>query len=115
MRVMEVDRRAVLAADVPALTVGCGGVVHTPEGLDQLLVAHLPRVKPHLDGLGVAAVAAADLLIAWVDAIAAGVADRGFEHAVDVAEGGLNAPEAPGGEGGSLRPLGGLLCLRWRT
>src|SRR5271155_5017870 len=93
------DRGAVLAAAVPALAVGCGGVVYTPEGPEQLLVAHLPWVEPHLDGLGVAGVAAADLLVAWVDTIAAGVADCSFEHAVDVAKRGLNAPEASGGEG----------------
>src|SRR5271155_107613 len=109
------DRRAVLAANIPALAVGCGGVAHTPERLQQLLVAHLPWVEPHLDRLGVAGVAAADLLVAWVDTIAARVADCGFEHAVDVAERGLNAPEASGGEGTSLDPVGGWSRLRRRT
>src|SRR5277367_821664 len=112
---MEEDRRAVLAANIPALAVGCGGVVHTPEGLEQLLVAHLPWVEPHLDGLGVAGVAAADLLVAWVDTIAARVADCGFEPGGDGAGRGLHGPERFRGEGNSPGPVGGLSGLRRRT
>src|SRR5713101_3312226 len=41
LRRMEEDRGAVLRAEVRALAVDLRGVVHLPEGVEQLLIAHL--------------------------------------------------------------------------
>ena len=100
------DRGAVLAAEVPALPVAAGRVVDGPERAQQIAVADDRRVKPHLDRLGVAGGVGADLLIRWGADRAAGVADGRPEHALDLTERRLDAPEASGGEGGALRALG---------
>jgi hypothetical protein len=100
--VMVEDRRAVLAADVEPLAVTRGRIVAPPERLEQLRVADLGRVEPHLDRLGVAGAVPADLLVAGVGDLAAGVAHRGLQHAVDLAEGRLHTPEASRGECGPL-------------
>src|ERR1700733_13347564 len=102
------DRRAVLAAEIEALAVAGGRIVDLPERLEQLLVADLARVEPHLDRLGVAGAVPADLPIGRVRHMPAGIADCGLPHPVDLAGSGLAAPEAPGGEGrapGSVRAV----------
>src|SRR5262252_624116 len=102
---MAEDRRAVLAAEIEALPVAGGRIVDPPKRLEQLRVADLGRVEPHLDRLGVAGAAPADPLIARVRHLPAGVADGGRQHPVDLAEGCLDAPEASCGEGRALGPL----------
>src|SRR6516225_957710 len=102
---MAEDRRAVLAAEVEALAVAGGRIVDLPERLEQLRVADLGRVEPHLDRFGVAGAAPADPLIAGVGHVPAGVADSGCQHPVDLAEGRLDAPEASCGERRALGPL----------
>src|SRR5215831_15955585 len=104
-RVMVEDRRAVLAAEIEALAVAGGRIVDPPEHLKQLRVADLGRVEPHLDRLGVAGAVPADLSVAGVWDVAAGVADSGLQHSVDLAEGRLHTPEASCGE---RRPLGSV-------
>src|ERR1035441_4056297 len=96
------DRRAVLAAEVEALAVAGGRIVDSPERLEQLRVADLGRVEPHLDCLGVAGAVPADPFVAGVGDVAAGVARSGLQHPVDLAEGRLHAPEASCGECGTL-------------
>src|SRR5215469_16074534 len=90
---MAEDRRAVLAAEVEALAVAGGGIVDPPERLEQLPVADLGRVKPHLDRLGGADV---------VRDMAAGVAHRSLQHPMDLAEGRLHTPKASRRECGAL-------------
>jgi hypothetical protein len=51
--VVREDARAVLRPDVRALAVCCGGVVHTVEELEQLLVGDLGRIVDDLRGFGV--------------------------------------------------------------
>src|ERR1700746_751673 len=99
---MAEDRRAVLAAEVEALAVAGGRIVDLPEHLEQLRVTDLGRVEPHLDRLGVAGAVPADPFVAGVRHMAAGIADSGLQHPVDLAEGGLDTPEASCGEGGTL-------------
>jgi len=82
--------------------------VDPPERLEQLRVADLGRVEPHLDRLGVAGAVPADLLVAGVGDVAAGVTHRGLHHPVDLAEGRLHTPEASRGECG---PLGSVRSL----
>src|SRR6516225_11527433 len=96
------DRRAVLAAEVEALAVSGGRIVDPPERLEQLRVADLGRVEPHLDCLGVAGAPPADPFVAGVRDVAAGVAHSSLQHPVDLAEGRLYTPEASCGECGAL-------------
>src|SRR6185369_15459901 len=103
--VMVEDRRAVLAAEIQALAVAGGRIVDLPENLQQFRVADLGRVEPHLDRLGVAGAVPADLSVAGVGDVAAGVADGGLQYPVDLAEGRLDPPEASGGE---CRALGSV-------
>src|SRR5215467_15346911 len=103
--VMVEDRRAVLAAEIKALAVAGGRIVDPPEHLKQLRVADLGRVEPHLDRLGVAGATPADPSVAGVRDMAAGVADSGLQHSVDLAEGCLHTPEASCGE---CRALGSV-------
>ena len=58
-----------------------------PEHLKQLRVADLGRVEPHLDRLSMAGATPADPSVAGVRDVAAGVADSGLQHPVDLAEG----------------------------
>src|SRR5271154_4447424 len=99
---MTEDRRPVLAAEVEALAVAGGGVVDLPECLEQLRVADLGRVEPHLDRLGVAGAVPAYPLVGGVRDVAAGVARSSLQHPVDLAEGRLHTPEASRGECGAL-------------
>src|SRR5215472_9542871 len=96
------DRRAVLAAEVEALPVAGGRIVDSPERLEQLRVADLGWVEPHLDRLGVAGAVPADPFVAGVRDVAAGVAHGSLQHPVDLAEGRLHTPEASCGECGAL-------------
>src|SRR5215831_8112981 len=103
--VMVEDRRAVLATEIEALAIAGGRIVDPPEHLEQLRVADLGRVEPHLDRLGVAGAVPADLPVAGVHHVAAGVADSGLQHPMDLAEGRLHTPEASRGE---CRALGSI-------
>src|SRR5260370_25546596 len=100
---MAEDRRAVLAADVEALAVTGGRIVDSPERLEQLRVADLGRVEPHLDHLGVAGAVPADPFVAAVGDVAARVARGSLQHPADLAEGRLRTPEASCGACGALR------------
>src|SRR6516162_2142717 len=110
---MAEDRRPVLAAEVEALAVAGGRIVDPPERLEQLRVADLGRVEPHLDRLGVAGAVTADPFVGGVRDVAAGVAHSGLQHPVDLAEGCLHTPEAPGGECGALGSVRSV-SLEWR-
>jgi hypothetical protein len=113
-RVMVEDRRAVLAADVEPLAVTRGRIVDPPERLEQLRVADLGRVEPHLDRLGVAGAVPTDLRVAGVGDLAAGVTHRDLQYAVDLAEGRLHTPEASRGECGPLGPVRSVSLERRR-
>src|SRR5215468_2268078 len=106
--VMVEDRRAVLAAEIEALAVAGRRVVDPPEHLQQLRVADLGRVEPHLDGLGVAGAMPADPPVGRARDVAAGVADSSLQHPVDLAEGRLDTPEASRGE---RRALGSVRSM----
>jgi hypothetical protein len=62
---------------------------------EQLLVGNLVGVVRDLDDLRVSRVVAADLLVAGVLDLAAGVADARLRDAVDAPERSLDAPETP--------------------
>jgi hypothetical protein len=70
------DGRAVLGADVVALAVQGGGVVHAEEPLlQQVGVGQPARVEQDLHRLGVPGVAVVHVLVARVREVATGVAD----------------------------------------
>src|SRR5262249_39557434 len=89
-----VDGRAVLRAGVVALAHALRRVVSFPEFLEQGLVAHLLRVEYDQHRLGVVGEPGADLLVARVRRVAAGVADSGRVDARRLPEHALRAPEA---------------------
>jgi hypothetical protein len=64
------------------------------EQLDEVGVGDLLRVVDHAHGLGVAGPVGADVLVAGVQRAAARVADGRLDHAGDLAEEVLDAPEA---------------------
>src|SRR6202022_3279664 len=101
LRVAQVeDGRPVARPDVVALPVACGRVVDLEEELQQVPVGHLVRVEDDLDGLGVAAV----VPVGRVRHVAAAVPDPSGDHAGQLADEVLHAPETTAGQD---RLLGG--------
>ena len=70
--------------------------------LHELLVVDLRGVEGDLADLDVACVTGADLLVGGVIDVAALVADRSIDHAIQAPECLLDLPEAAGSEGGLL-------------
>src|SRR4030095_1915774 len=102
------DRRAVRRADVVPLAVEGGRVVHAEEPAEELLVAELCGIEDRPDRLGVAGIAVLDVVVGRILRRAAGVADAGLEHAGDLPDELLHAPEASARERRGLA-LPGLL------
>ena len=102
----DVDRRAVLGADVVALAHALGGVVALPEHLEQLVDGDDLGIEHDQHGLGVAGAARAGLLVGGVGRDATGVAHGGDPHAGDRPEGPLGPPEAAHPDDEGLEPLG---------
>ena len=100
--VREVHRAAVLGADVAALAIERGGVVHREELLEEAAIRDLLVVEDDLHHLGVAGAAGADLLVGGCLGVAAHVADGGFGDARHLPEAAVRAPEAAGREVGSF-------------
>ena len=98
------DRRAVLRAHVVALPVRRGGIVHLPELFEDLFKRHFLGVENDPGDLRVAGVALANLLVGRVDGRASHVAAGDAQHAGNLLENGLGAPEATGGEVDDFRP-----------
>src|SRR5439155_3036851 len=65
------DRRAVLSANVVALTIELRRVVRGEEDVEQVVVTQLLRVEGDADRLGMVGVAAADLLVGRTGDVAA--------------------------------------------
>src|SRR6266568_441387 len=98
------DRRAVLGAHVRALAVHLGRVVVLPEDVQELLVGDLGGVELDLDRLGMAAAAAADLLVGRALGGPAGVPHGGGDYPGRHPERRLNPPEATPGKQRLLGP-----------
>ena len=96
------DGRAVLRADIGALTIGGGGVVDGEEDFEQVGVADGGRIKGDLDGLSVAGKPGAHLLIGRIGAITADVAGNDAADAFDALVYSLQAPEAAAAKGSLL-------------
>src|SRR5262249_22668297 len=93
------DRAAVLVAVVAELPILRQRIDVVPEHVEQLLIAHLGRVVHDLHRFGVAGAAARHVLVAGIGGVPAGIARGGADHALDLVEIGLYAPETAAGEG----------------
>jgi DNA-binding transcriptional LysR family regulator len=92
------DGRPVTGPDVVALPVHRGRIVNLEEELQQVPVRNLLRVEDDLNRLGVTAVVA----VGRVRHVTAGVTDPRLEHARELPDEVLHAPEAAAGEDGLL-------------
>src|SRR5262245_32545064 len=101
------DRAAVLVAVVAELPILRQGIDVVPEHVEQLVIAHLGQVVHALHRFGMAGAAARDVLVPGIGGAPAGIARGGADHALDLVEVGLYAPETTAGEGCSR----GLLRL----
>ena len=93
--VLREDRRTILSPDVVALAIELRRVVNREEDVEQIVIAQLVIVEGDPDRLGVAGIAAADLLVGGIFGASAGVAAFDLLHAHDVEENRLGAPKAP--------------------
>jgi hypothetical protein len=97
------DGRPVLGAGVRALPVELGRIVgHREEDPQDLAIRDLLRVEGDLDGLGVARLTAAHLVIDGRPRGAARIARHGAGDAPGVLEHGLHPPEAAARQDGGL-------------
>jgi hypothetical protein len=87
------DHRPVLGPDVVALAIESGGVMDLEKDLQQLLERDNVRIEFQLDDLGVACLAAANLLVAGIDEIAAGVPRENRKDTGRMLEDRFQAPE----------------------
>src|SRR5215468_10068538 len=93
------DRAAVLVAVIAELPILRQRIDVVPKRVEQLVIAHLGRVVHDLHRFGMPGAAVRDLLVAGIGGVPAGVARGGADHAVDLVEVGLYAPETAAGEG----------------
>ena len=98
LRGVKENRRTILRADVRALPIGSGWVVHFPESVEELFVADSRGVKGYLDGLCVSGAARAYVAISRIFHRSAYVTDRSIRDTFDFAERGFHTPETPCGE-----------------
>ncbi len=104
------DDRAVLRADVGALPVLGGRIVDREEHIQEVAVGDHRGIEADLHHLGVAGAAAADLLVARMVDVAAGIAGHYALDPLEILEHRLQAPEAPATKGGELATV--LCCHR---
>lgn len=100
------DGGAVLGADVIALAIEGGGIVEVPEPGEEFLVGDFFRVEDDADDFGVTGGAFADIVVGWVFDLAAHESGYDGVDAVELAEGGFDAPVAAGTEGGDFGSFG---------
>ena len=75
-----------------------------PERLQQTLVTDFLWIKNHKDRFGVTCASGADFFVSWIGRVAAGIADRGHEHALtELPEFFLSAPETTQAEDRGLQ------------
>src|SRR5882672_1533224 len=96
--VVDEDRGSVLRADVAELPVFHGRINRVPEVLQQALVRDALRIELDLYRLSVASKAGGNVVIGRIDRFAAGIARGRGDHAVDLVEVRLDAPETSAGE-----------------
>src|SRR5690606_28400501 len=97
---MHENRRAIHVAGIAELPVLREGVDIVPEDVEQFLVRDLRRIVDDLDRFRMSGAAARHLVIGRVRYLATDISRHGGDYAFDLVEIGLDAPEAPAGEGG---------------
>ncbi len=110
--VVGVDRAAILRADIVALPVQRGGIVHGEEHAQQVFVGDDVRIERHLHHLGMPGVAGADLLVGRVRDLPAGESRGHARHPAQFQEHRLQAPEAAAAQCCQFARHAPL--LRWR-
>src|SRR5689334_9959853 len=106
------DRRAILRADIVALTIERRRVVEREEHLQNIVEGDLRRVECDLNNFGMAGVAVADLAVGRVTNRAARVARHDILDTLQIVEDRLEAPEAATTQRGNLVALRiGILIL----
>ena len=98
------DGRAVLRAGIRPLAIERRRVVDHEEDIEDLAEGDDGGVERHLDDLGVAGRAGADLLVGGVRPDAAGVAGLDLLDAAQPLEDGLDAPETAARQRDNLPP-----------
>lgn len=91
--VMGVDARAVLRADIVALPVQSGGVVHGEKYLEHRVQTQHIGVEIQPDHFGMAGLPRADLTVTGAQRRAIAVAALHAQHTAQRAVGGVEAPE----------------------
>src|SRR5208337_4901843 len=86
--------RPILLADVVALPVERGRIVHRKEDFQQVFVADNGWVESNLRYFNVPGLASAHLLVAWVLNVPAHVARDNALHTLQLVERSVHAPEA---------------------
>ncbi len=99
------DRCTILVAFVAELAARIERVYIRPEHFEELFVGHLRRIIFDFDGLEMAGRSGGELLIGRVRFLPARIARCRGDHAVDLVEGRLHAPEAAAGKNGRRRLL----------
>ena len=100
------NRRPVLRARVVALHVQGGGIVNNEENFQQLTKRNDFGVEADADHLGMAGIAAADVLIGRGRGVPAHVTGFDRMHALQLVEHRLNAPETTARQGGLFKGRG---------
>ena len=91
------------------LAIQGGGIVHAEKRQEQVLVAELRRIETNLQRLGVASNARRHQPVSWIRHFATGVPDACIQHAGNLADDFLHAPEAAAGKESDFT-LRGLIC-----
>src|SRR5260370_14578088 len=99
------DRGTVLRPAIVSLLIHRRRIVESEEKLQDLVVADLLRIEFDLDRLRVACAAGFHIFVPRIRERAAGVADVRVDHAVELPDHLLHAPEASAGERGLLGHL----------
>src|SRR5262249_16951654 len=93
------DHAAVLVAMVAELPILRQGIDVVPEHVEELVIHPLGGAVHSLHRWGGAGAPARPLLVAGMGGVPAGIARGGADHAFDLVEVGLHAPETAAGEG----------------
>src|SRR5262249_25086181 len=99
------DRAAVLVAVIAELPILRQRIDVVPEHVEQLVMLPLGGVDPALPPFGGPGAAGGARLVGGMGGVPAGIARGGADHALDLVEIGLHAPETAAGEGCGGGPL----------
>src|SRR5579863_109373 len=90
---MKKDRRAILRTPVRPLPVELRGIVILPEHFEQLVIRKLRGIVLDFDRFGMASAVGADVFIARIRGLPAGIADSGRAYARQLPESRLDSPK----------------------